>query len=79
MSQISDAIMSSMAQQFDPQAKAVADYMKSTTEQLRQQNEFGRLELIARAEKLLAEAKGKDNVSTSVLDAYERMLMRVTS
>lgn len=78
-SPFTEVIIASMAQQFDPQAKAVADFMSSTTDKLKQDNELGKLDLISRVEKLIAEAKDKDNPSSAVLEAYERMLMRLTN
>jgi len=77
-SPLTEAVISSMTYNLNPENRSVAEFMGATTQKLELEVNDLKLDQLSRIRKLIAEAKDAD-ASVSVLDAYERMLVKLTS
>ena len=78
-SPLTEAVISSMTYNLNPENRSVAEFMASTTEKLSVEVNDLKLDQMSRIRKLIAEAKGDDSTPASVLEAYDRMLLKLTS
>jgi hypothetical protein len=78
-SPLTDAVISSMASSLNPENARVAEFMSETTAKLSVDTQVLKAEAITNVAKLYAQAKSNQDTPASVLDAYDRILAKLSS
>ena len=79
MSTFAESVQGLMLQSMSPDRQLTKSAMQGFVQQQAQDTEALRIETLTKIEDALEKAKARTNPSQAVIDAYERMLQRVSS